>query len=63
MSLKTYFRESFQELHQVSWPTRRQAVKITVIVAIFMTVSAVLLGFADQLLALGYKTLLKISIL
>ena len=57
MSLKKYFAESFQELNSVTWPTRRQAVRITVIVLIFMVLSAVILGIVDQLLAVGYRSL------
>lgn len=63
MSFKTYFQESFQELHQVSWPTRRQAVKITVIVFIFMLISAAILGVTDELLSLGYRAMLTIDLL
>lgn len=62
MFLKQYFQESFQELHNVTWPTKRQAVKITVLVLIFMLVSAVVLGLVDELLAIGYQTLLNFKL-
>jgi preprotein translocase SecE subunit len=58
--LKKYIQESFQELHNVTWPTQKQAIRITTIVFIFMIVSGILLGLIDQLLATGYRALLAI---
>ncbi|PIZ72839.1 preprotein translocase subunit SecE [Candidatus Peregrinibacteria bacterium CG_4_10_14_0_2_um_filter_43_11] len=60
MSLKHYLQESFRELHNVTWPTRKQAVRITSIVFIFMMISAFLLGILDELLTLGYHALLAL---
>ncbi|MBN2087799.1 preprotein translocase subunit SecE [Candidatus Peregrinibacteria bacterium] len=58
--IRKYIRESIQELHNVTWPTKKQAIRITTIVFIFMIVAAAILGFVDQLLAVGYKALLNI---
>ena len=58
--IKKYIRESIQELNNVTWPTRKQAIRITTIVFIFMITAAAILGVVDQLLAVGYKALLKI---
>ncbi|MFH0820574.1 MAG: preprotein translocase subunit SecE [Candidatus Peregrinibacteria bacterium] len=58
MFLKRYIQESLQELHHVTWPTRRQAVRITIIVFLFMVASGLLLGVIDQLLTMGYRSLL-----
>ena len=60
--IKKYLQESLQELNKVTWPTKKKAVRITTIVLIFMLVSAVLLGFVDQILTVGYKALLKIKL-
>jgi preprotein translocase SecE subunit len=60
--LKKYIRESIQELNNVTWPTRKQAIRITTIVFIFMIASAALLGVIDQILAMGYKALLFIKL-
>lgn len=56
-----YFRSSIQEFNNITWPTRKQAVRISVIVLVFMAVSAAVLGATDQLLALGYQALLGLS--
>ena len=57
--LKQYFQGAVQELNNVTWPTRKQAIRISVIVFIFMVVSAIVLGIVDQLLSVGYNSLLK----
>ncbi len=59
--IKKYFQESFQELNKVTWPTKKQAIRITTIVFIFMIAAAALLGVVDQLLSVGYKALLTIN--
>jgi preprotein translocase SecE subunit len=58
MSVKKYIQNSVRELHNVSWPTRNQAIRITTIVFLFMIISAALLGLVDQLLTIAYRTLL-----
>ncbi len=58
--IKKYIRDSIQELNNVTWPTRKQAIRITTIVFIFMIVAAAVLGVVDQFLSIGYKALLKI---
>jgi preprotein translocase subunit SecE len=55
-----YFRESFQDLHNVTWPTRKQSIRITTIVFIFMIVAAILLGFLDQLFAWGIREMISL---
>ena len=57
-----YFRESMAEFNNITWPTRKQAVRISVIVLAFMLASAAVLGALDQLLAMGYKALMTISL-
>lgn len=58
--LKKYIRDSFAELHNVTWPTRKQGIRITTIVFIFMIVAAAILGFLDQLFAWGIRALLAL---
>jgi len=58
--LKKYFKESFQELNNVTWPTRKQSVRITTIVFIFMIAAAAILGFLDQLFAWGVRLLIDL---
>jgi preprotein translocase SecE subunit len=57
-----YFRESVQEFNSITWPTRKQAVRISIIVLAFMAVSAVVLGTLDQVLTMGYEALLKLPL-
>lgn len=58
--LKKYLKESFAELHNVTWPTRKQGIRITTIVFIFMVVAAVVLGFVDQVFAWIIRTVMAL---
>jgi preprotein translocase subunit SecE len=42
-----YFRETYFELKKVSWPTRREAVNLTVIVILVTTFLSIVLGLLD----------------
>jgi preprotein translocase SecE subunit len=42
-----YFRESVRELELVRWPTRQQAVRLSVIVIGFTVISAAAFGLLD----------------
>ena len=42
-----YFRETWFELRKVSWPTRREAVNLTVVVIVVTTVLSLILGVMD----------------
>jgi len=44
-------RETTAELRKVSWPTRQEAVQLTLIVLAVVIVSSALLGFLDFLFA------------
>lgn len=59
--IKNYIQGSFKELHNVTWPTQKQAIRITTIVLVFLVISAAVLGVVDQLLSYGYQQLLQIS--
>ena len=48
-----YIKESFTELSKVTWPTRNQAVKLTIIVLVFCLVMAGVIGAVD----LGFNKL------
>jgi len=56
--IRKYFRESLAELNNVTWPTRKQGIRITTIVFIFMIASAAVLGFIDYLFSIGIRGLL-----
>ena len=42
-----YIRETVGELRKVNWPTRAEAINLTIIVIVVCTVMAVILGAAD----------------
>ncbi len=54
-SLISYFQDSLVELRQVRWPTRQQAIRLSIIVIAFTLVCTVLLGAVD----FGLSELLK----
>jgi preprotein translocase SecE subunit len=56
-----YVNEALTELHQVRWPTRKQAIRLSIIVIGFCAVSALFFGFADYLLSEGINLLLSLT--
>lgn len=42
-----YLRESLEELRQVRWPTQQQAIRLTVIVIIFIAITSAFFGLTD----------------
>ena len=58
--IKKYITESIAELNNVTWPTRKQGIRITTIVFIFMIAAAAVLGFMDYLFSLGIRSLLTL---
>ena len=42
-----YFRESWQELRQVTWPDRKTTIKLTFAVFVFATIFGILIGLVD----------------
>lgn len=58
--IKKYLQESFADLNNVTWPTRKQAIRLTAIVFAFMIIAAAVLGVVDQLLAWGMRELIAL---
>jgi len=56
-----YVRGSFQELTKVTWPTKNQAVRLTIIVLGFCLVCAVFLAGIDFLASEGYTQILDFA--
>ena len=54
-----YFQESYQELKKVTWPTRNQAIRLTMIVIGFCIVVAMVLGILDFGFNFGYRSLVN----
>ncbi len=59
--LTNYIRSSFEELTKVVWPTKNQAVKLTIIVLIFCLLVAIFLAAVDYGFGYGYDYLLKLA--
>ena len=59
--ITNYIKSSLQELTKVTWPTKNQAVKLTVIVLAFCLVFALFIAGIDFLANLGYTELLKLA--
>jgi preprotein translocase subunit SecE len=49
-----YLRETWFELKKVSWPTRKEAVNLTIIVIVVTTFLAIVLGLMDWLFSLAF---------
>jgi len=45
--LQKWWRETIGELHKVNWPTRKEALRLTWIVLIVVTVMGAVLGLLD----------------
>ena len=60
-SIVNYFKNSLGELTQIVWPTKNQAVRLTIIVLIISFTAAFTLGLLDYLFNLGYTEILKLT--
>ena len=49
-AITTYINEAIQELELVRWPTRQQAVRLSVVVLVFTLASAAVFGLVDFIL-------------
>jgi preprotein translocase SecE subunit len=54
----TYFRNSWKELRQVTWPTRRETWQLTFAVIIFSIIFGLLIAVVDYGLDKGFKQLI-----
>ncbi len=57
-SLIKYFKEVWNELKKVSWPTRKDTIAYTVSVLVFIVIFAVIIGLFDLGLTNALKPLL-----
>lgn len=56
-----YFVDSFQELGRVTWPTKKRAIAICVLVVSFVLIAAAFIAGVDFLLHQGNNYLLTLS--
>jgi preprotein translocase subunit SecE len=55
-----YLRETWFELKKVSWPTRSEAVNLTLVVVSVTTFLAIVLGLMDWLFATGFEQFFRL---
>jgi len=55
-----YFKNSFTELRKVTWPTKEQTLRLTIIVSIFSLVVAFFFGLIDYIFNIGFTELLRL---
>ena len=60
-AMMQYIKESIEELRQVRWPTRQQAVRFSAIVIGFTFACAIAFGLIDFLFSLGLKGILSLA--
>jgi preprotein translocase subunit SecE len=48
-AIQRYFNETSGELRKVSWPTRQEAVQLTLLVLLVMFIMGIFLGLVDRL--------------
>lgn len=56
-----YIKDSIEELKKATWPTKNQAVKLTVITIVFTILATLLLSVSDLVFKEGYQGLLRSS--
>ncbi len=60
-AITTFINESLEELRHVRWPTRQQAIRLSIIVIGFCLVTAAFFGAVDFVLAELTKTALDFA--
>ncbi len=60
-TIPSYIRDCLSELHQVRWPTRQQAVRLSAITIGFTAVTTVAFGMVDYVLAAAVQVLLSLT--
>ncbi len=56
--LVRYIQDSYAEMKKVTWPTRQETVKITIVVIIISLSVAAFLGLLDYIFSLGVKEMI-----
>jgi preprotein translocase SecE subunit len=56
-----YVKDSIEELKKATWPTKNQAVKLTIITIVFTILATLLLSVSDLVFKEGYQGLLNSS--
>jgi preprotein translocase SecE subunit len=59
--ISQYINDSLEELRHVRWPTRQQAVRLSMVVLAFTFVCAIAFGALDYVLSKGLMLLLSLT--
>ncbi len=59
-TVTSYITESLEELRQVRWPTQQQSMRLTLIVVVFIAVTAACFGSIDSFFTQVIRWTLKI---
>lgn len=59
--LAQYFKDSFDELAKVTWPTRNRAINICILVVGFVLVSTAIIAAVDYVFHQGYLSLFSLQ--
>ncbi len=57
--ISTYVKESVQEMKKVTWPTKKETYKYTMLVISVSLGFAIFLGALDYIFNLGFESLVK----
>lgn len=60
-AITTYINESLTELRHVRWPTRQQAIRLSVVCVAFTFACGIILGFLDFALSEGLQYILNFA--
>lgn len=55
-----YLKDSVSELRKVTWPTKEQTLRLTIIVIIFSLIVAAVFGVLDYIFGLGFTQLIDL---
>lgn len=60
-AIANYINDSLSELRQVRWPTRQQAIRLSLIVIVFTAISSIVFGVIDYGLSQVVSFLLSLT--
>jgi len=59
--LQTFFQDRISELHNMTWPTQKQAIHAMILVLVIMLIVGVFLGFVDYIINEGVLWILNLK--
>jgi len=56
--LTNYLKESYAEMKKVTWPSKKETYRLTLLVVGISLATALFLGLLDEVFSLGFKVIL-----